>query len=64
VVNQASSWYGAKCPSRTNAGAETSKSTLPNSSRCSTACSVVIMCGGVAVSPMILGSGSSPTIAA
>src|SRR5438034_7121478 len=35
--------------SRTSAGADTSRSTRPNSARCSTACSAVIRCGGVAV---------------
>jgi hypothetical protein len=39
------------------------RSTAPNSARCSTACSAVIRCGGVAVSPTIRGAPSCPTTA-
>ena len=58
TVSQASSANGARSPSRTTAGIEVSKTTSPKSSATSTACSLVIVSGGVAVSPSTLASGS------
>ena len=50
-VSQASSWYGARKPSRTTAGVGTWKSTGPSSAAYSSASCVVSSSGGVAVSP-------------
>ena len=51
-VSHASSWYGARWPSRTTAGVGTVKSTGPSSSAYSSSSAPVRSDGGVAVSPI------------